>query len=63
MPNLFRHLYLFCSIETPNQVRGDTVRFPLFILMQSNRKSILLGAEHKIDFHVNWLAFPKKDKK
>lgn len=30
MPNLFRHLYLFCSIETPNQVRGDTVRFPPF---------------------------------
>ena len=53
MPNLFRHLYLFCSIETPNQVRGDTVRFPLFILMQSNWKSILLGAAHKIDFHVN----------
>ena len=63
MPNLFRHLYLFCSIETPNQVRGDTVRFPLFILMQSNRKSILLAVEPKIDFHVTWLAFPKKDKR
>ena len=62
MPNLFRHLYLFCSIETPNQVRGDTVRFPPFY-SYAKQLEINFGRNGKRNLSENPFARSKRSER